>query len=218
MSDNFDPTVIWPDGASEFGFERIPPWRLYAEPEADCSVVGVVWGIDHHGVDLLRELLTNGAKIKLIIATYPASPTDRSVLEKLLELATSFKERGGFRLYACSLSGNAASMTALLVSNSPNRNHFWIGNTANFGCLTGQHGHLNLGFESNLLLTGRFVEWFAEFWKACAPLTATTADIPPLAPARGSQDAQDSWIKYECLCQQLAEQADLANASRPAVP
>lgn len=96
MSDNVDSPFIWPNRGSEFGFERIPPWRSYAEPEADCSVAGVVWGLDHQGWELLQELVTNGAKIKLIIATYPASPTDRSVLKEILE--TSNLVQGESRL------------------------------------------------------------------------------------------------------------------------
>jgi hypothetical protein len=217
MSESFSPPFVWPPfKTNELVFEPPPPWRAFIDPQTDASIVGVVWGLDQHGARLLQELITEQTKIKLVIAIYAASPTDQRVLEDLLQLASPTDGRAEFALFARSLDSNAASMSALLVSNASGRSHIWIGNTPNFGCKAEQNGHLNLGFEANQVLTGRFIEWFVDLWMRSVPLTPLTARVPPLAPARGSEEAAESWISYENLCSQKLDSPQAQASDRDA--
>ena len=202
MSESSDLPFVWPFGMNQFVVETAPPWKSLIEPEGNSSVAGVIWGLDQQGTRLLEAVIAEKVKIKLVIGLYAASPTDQRILEDVLQLAITSNGLAEFALFARSLDSNAASMTVLLVSNASGRSHIWIGNTPNFGCEPEQKGHLNLGFEANQVLTGRFIEWFADFWAQCAPLSPLTAGVPSLVPARGNEEASKRWASYEHLCNQ----------------
>ena len=91
-------------------------------------------------------------------------------------------------------------MTALLVSKDSCGSRLWIGNTLNLGCEATSQGHLNVGLAVDQVLAGKFVEWFADFWRRCAALTTATARVPALVPATGDPEAANSWRAYQQLC------------------
>ncbi|MFZ0591407.1 MAG: hypothetical protein WAM39_13070 [Bryobacteraceae bacterium] len=203
MGDEHIP-IVWPCRPESRNPDLTAPWVTFAEQEPESSIIGVVWGVDHRGEALLRELVAKGMRIKLVVAAYPASPTDQGVLEKLFQLANSSNTRADFALSACAIDGNAASMTALLILKPSGGSLIWVGNTPNFGCKLQANGHLNIGFEPDEVLTGRFIESFADLWAECAPLTPQTAAVPPLVQARGSEEAAEAWTSYERLCDKLS--------------
>jgi len=105
---------------------------------------------------------------------------------------------------AISLESNAGAMSALCFSEATSgHSYFWIGNSCNLGCDQAQGGHLNFGFECEAAMVSQWLNWFASAWIESAPLTPLTANIPDLVPARGTQEAADSWREYEELCRQL---------------
>ena len=148
----------------------------------------------------LDELVAAGTRIKLVIAVYAASPTDAAVLTRVQQLSEGSADRAEFSILARPLSGNAGGMTALLLTNPSGTSHLWIGNSPNLALQPSNGGHLNVACEAHQVLTGKFVEWFADFWQQCSRLTPVTASVPALVPAAGSQDAARSWIAYEQLC------------------
>ena len=177
-----------------------PPWRRFIGSGDGSSVAGVVWGLDQNGVSALEELVAAGTKIKLVIAVYAASPTDAAVLTMVQQLSEGSADRAEFSIFARPLSGNAGGMTALLLTNPSGTSHLWIGNSPNLALQPSNGGHLNVACEAHQVLTGKFVEWFADFWQQCSRLTPVTASVPALVPAAGSQEAARSWIAYEQLC------------------
>lgn len=186
---------------------HIPAWVNIPDPELDCSILGIVWGLDSNGVRFLRERLENDfprLRVRLLIAVYAASPTRREVLQELLTLMETAEDRLEAALMAISLESNAGPMSALCFSEpTSGRSYLWMGNSRNLGCDPARGGHLNFGFECEAAMVSQWLNWFASAWIESAPLTPLTANIPDLVQARGTKEAADTWREYEELCRQL---------------
>lgn len=205
MLDNFVPPFIWPPcDEAQVALDLGPPWRTLVGGGDGSSVVGVLSGLDQAGVDILNDLSDADTKLKLVIAVYPASPSDAAVLSNLHRLSNESGSRAEFAIFARPLGSNAAGITALLFTNASGTSHLWIGNSPNLSLHPTSVGHLNIACQAHQSLTATFIEWFASIWRESPRLTAVTAAIPALVPASGSPEAAKDWVKYEQLCRQQA--------------
>jgi hypothetical protein len=208
MISEIEVPFIWPEPTDpDSASRRLPAWVGIPIVDSDVSMLGIVWGLNSQGVEHLREQFDRKfakMKAKLVVAVYAASPTTCRVLQDLLEVVGLTDGRLEVMLLAISLESNAAPMCALCFSEARSgRSQFWFGNSPNMGFAAAKEGHLNIGFEGDSAMFGRWLNWFGGMWSRSAPLTPLTANIPALVPARGTQEAADSWREYELLCREL---------------
>jgi hypothetical protein len=85
MSEKFAPPFIWPPAMSQMASESPSPW----DTSIEGSVIGVICDLDRQGVQLLKAMVAELVRIKLVIAIYAASPTNSAILEEVLQLANS---------------------------------------------------------------------------------------------------------------------------------
>lgn len=198
---------VWPDNRVLQGIcQYAHPVAFQAVAANAKAVFGIVSNLDEHGVAWLTTVLSSVSDIKcrLVVAVYPACPTEHSDLEDLHQTQVEFDGRARFRIH---LSDAPSSPNALCFLNRDDSEPtLVVGTTTNFGVQSSPAGEPNFAFFPESLLFDEWRKWFELLWHTSAPLNAATAKIPPLVPAIGTPEARDMWLSYkeECDAQDAA--------------
>ncbi len=202
------PPFVWPDPRSLSGHwsDRGP----VLEPLAYAAEIlyGIVAGVDAQGVQWLESLLESRKELKcrMLLALYPACPTRRHELARLLELQRFFEDRIQFRMLVAgiehSLPGNA-----LCCVMSEAQSFLITGAAPNFGLSASWVGEVGATVCCDATLLASWSHWFDYAWESGAPLGASTIDIPYLVPAQGDPAASAAWRAYMSCCARMVATA-----------
>jgi hypothetical protein len=192
------PPFIWPEPRITIGqasyAHPVPFYSLFNCAE---SFFGIIYDLDHAGINLLGNVLREKENLKctLIVVLYPACATDEKNLNQLLLLKSVFLgrldihilpqniNRGGFSSVLCFFS--SAGKVVFLNSPAPN---FGLTNTA--------HVQASFVFEGDQKLLSVWKNWFDFHYTNSVPLSKKILNIPHLVPAKGSPEAAEIWSKY----------------------
>lgn len=177
--------------------------------EAADAVAGLVLDLNETGIDWLMQKLLSRPNItcSLLVGVYPACPTRKEHLLRLLEIKQKFSAKESsveFRILPMQLLVNkdhrnaALPPSSLQIQNSGSgESHFAIGSCGNFGQDKSPTTALNLVFRAEAPLLDTWRKWFDWVWTTSAPLTPATCEIPHLVPAEGELEAALMWEAFE---------------------
>ena len=209
------PPFLWPDVRMRAGRAPIErPPEVMKQLTAGDLISGVLVGAGDQAVRWIQELSQRTERprtVRLVLVIYPACST-RS--EHLLAL----------QLYQASLSQSPHQISIQVlpvetmtrkdrhIQNMPpsvihshdkraGRGLMWIGSTGDLGADPLFPASFNALFEPDAALSDSWRKWFQYIQAVSIPLSAESARIPDLAPARGDPAAIDLWRAYceNCL-------------------
>ncbi|MDQ0287201.1 hypothetical protein J2Z49_002322 [Desulfofundulus luciae] len=219
---DYNGPLIWPATVprlTECNYSPHAPWI------SDFIVdrfLGVTYDLDDRGINWIAGLLGKEEfKCRLVLLLYPACATRKEHLEHMLWWQDSY----GGRFEARLLPVNTRPLTVLALLHK-NRWVMAVGAAPNLGADGTYPGLLNLFFLPDGILLENWRRWFELLWHASVPLTVESAAIPPLVPAKGSEEAARLWAEYVQACYGLLneegkdvqlEEAVVREESRPAM-
>jgi hypothetical protein len=201
---------FWPDTkvlGCGLQYKDKPPFLPLLE--AADAIAGLVLDLNETGIDWLIQKLLSRPNItcSLLVCVYPACPTRKEHLARLLEIKQSFSAKESsveFRILPMQLMATRehrkASLppSSLQIQNSKTgESHFAVGSCGNFGQDECPATSLNLVFRAEAPLLDSWRKWFDWVWTASAPLTPATCEIPHLVPAEGELAAAVMWQAFE---------------------
>jgi hypothetical protein len=201
--------LIWP-GPSEHSqgaeFEGWPPGLAAAS--AGELVSAVLVGVGDRAVQWLADLVgrEGSRRVSVVVVLMPAGPTRVSHLNTLLDIANSVREGKTVDVRLLTMRELSARDShcpvvppTTIQGHDPKtgRTALWIGSVADVGCAPYLVGSLNFVFEPGEALRDQWRRSFGYVRAASVPLTAETAQVPHLVPARGDADAARLWAAYE---------------------
>lgn len=161
--------------------------------------LGVTYDLDDLGINWIAGLLgKEDFKCRLVLLLFPTCATRKEHLEHMLWWQDSYEGRFEARL----LPLNTQPLTVLVLLHK-GRWVMAVGAAPNLGADGTHPGLLNLLFQPDGILLEKWRRWFERLWHASVPLTAESAAIPPLVPAKGSQEAARMWKEYVEACYDL---------------
>ncbi|BBA70620.1 hypothetical protein [Geobacter sulfurreducens] len=197
---------VWPDTIELTGQAQescLVPYH-FLTPDTS-SIFGVVSGIDSEGALWLEHISNENPElhIKLVLALYGACATQTEDLERLFTLQQRYSGRVEFKIFATQLSYLAGTPSNILcfISRESLNTSIAIGPTANFGITEALEAQANLVFKADAPTVDSWRKWFELLWLKSSPLSESTAQIPHLVPARGTDEAEEMWRQYEVECQ-----------------
>lgn len=207
------PPFLWPETRALVGgqeYTERPPFQTCLA-EADC-LAGLVLDLNGLGIDWLAGgfLQRSDITCSLLVAVYPACPTRKEHLLRLLELMERCSGREfsvEFRILPVELLGNKEHRratlppSALQIQNTKSgESHLAVGSCGNFGQEDWPLAALNFVFRAEAALLDAWRKWFDLAWTRSARLTQATCDIPHLVPAEGEFEAVRLWREFEATC------------------
>ena len=189
---------VWPSAAELIEQVRNSPAIPFDHAlENTASILGIVSDIDGRGVIYLETFLKQKSELvaRIILAVYAGCPTRSNHLIRLLDFQTQAAGKVIFRILPKISIGAPANCLAA-VPMDKTAPVFLFGPTSNFGIDGADRTQVNMAFQAEMALFDRWYHWFNDTWSQAAPLTAATADIPPLIPTPGSPEAAALWKDY----------------------
>ena len=191
---------VWPSAAELIEQVRNSPAIPFDHAlENTASILGIVSDIDGRGVIYLETFLKQKSELvaRIILAVYAGCPTRSNHLIRLLDFQTQAAGKVIFRILPKISIGIGAPANCLAaVPMDKTAPVFLFGPTSNFGIDGADRTQVNMAFQAEMALFDRWYHWFNDTWSQAAPLTAATADIPPLIPTPGSPEAAALWKDY----------------------
>lgn len=209
---DFKPPFVWPEARWHAGhgeYPDSPPFRA-ALREATL-LAGVVTGLADGTIGWLGEIFRQPGtrRIRLVFAVYPAGPTRAEHLLAASLLAAEAAGSGAdvqFRVLPverafgddCELPSLPPSLLYAQAENGTPL--FCFGSTGDGGCDAPAAWSFNAVFQPDDSLRDAWRRWFGFITEKAVPLTAETAQIPHLAPARGDIEAARQWQEFVERC------------------
>ena len=199
-SQKFTLPYVWPSMAELMGQVRNSPAVPFEHAlENMASILGIISDIDGRGVTYLETFLKQKSElvVRIILAVYAGCPTRSNHLTRLLDFQTQAAGKVIFRILpkiSIGIGAPANCLAAVPVDRTAPV--FLFGPTSNFGIDGADRTQVNMAFKAEMALFDRWYHWFNDTWSQAAPLTAATADIPPLIPTPGSPEAAALWKDY----------------------
>lgn len=201
--------LVWPgpvEQSQRADFGAWPPGLAAAS--AGEVVSAVLVGASDRAVQWLADLVgVEGARrVSVVVVLVPAGATRTSHLVALLDIANSVREGKTVDVRLLTMRDLSARDSQWSVvppttvqGHDPKtgRTALWIGSVADVGCAPYLVGSLNFVFEPSEALRDQWRRSFGYIRAASVPLTAETAQVPHLIPARGDADAARLWAAYE---------------------
>lgn len=205
---------VWPLPSDEAGPARDDLRVPFEDALADAkSIGGIVSDIDSKGVDWIEELLRGTErKALVVIAVYAGCPTRPNDLLRLLALQRRRTAKTEFRILPMTGASGAPGNCLAAIPADGSSPVFFFGTTPNFGIARFDTTQINMAFRADLLLTDKWCRWLDNTWAVATALTESTAGIPGLVPARGSDDAAAQWREYLEL---LVHESEQPNQEEP---
>jgi hypothetical protein len=206
------PPFVWPEARWHAGhgdYPDCPPFRV-ALREATL-LAGVITGLADSTIGWLGEIIRQpGARrIRLVVAVYPAGPTRAEHLLAASLLAAEAAGSGAdvqFRVLPVERAlGDDCERPSLpptlLYAQAENGAPlFCFGSTGDGGCDKPAPWSFNAVFQPDDSLRDAWRRWFGFITEKAVLLTAETAQIPHLAPARGDIEAARQWREFVERC------------------
>lgn len=205
---------VWPLPSDEAGPARDDLRVPFEDALADAkSIGGIVSDIDSKGVDWIEGLLRGTErKALVVIAVYAGCPTRPNDLLRLLALQRRRTAKTEFRILPMTGASGAPGNCLAAIPADGSSPVFFFGTTPNFGIARFDTTQINMAFRADLLLTDKWCRWLDNTWAVATALTESTAGIPGLVPARGSDDAAAQWREYLEL---LVHESEQPNQEEP---
>ncbi len=195
---------VWPSAAELMGQAYKGPAVPFDHAlENTTSILGIVSDIDDRGVIYLEAFLKQRPEIvaRIILALYAGCPTRSHHLTRLLDLQAQAAGKIIFRvLPKISIGIGAPANCLAAVPVDKTAPVFLFGSTSNFGIDGADRTQVNMAFKAEMALFDRWYHWFNDTWSQAAPLTETTANIPALIPAPGSEEGAALWKEFCDRC------------------
>ena len=193
---------VWPipsDGSeSKSAAQRVPFEQLAANA---ASIAGIVSEIDSRGVDRIERILSGTqCRALVVIAVYAGSPTRSEYLKRLIGIQDQRKGEIEFRILPMPTGIEAPANCLTVIPTDGSTPICLLGDTPTFGIARNDSTQLNMAFRPEPALTDEWFRWFDRTWAEAAPLTESTARIPSLVLATGSDDADAQWREYCSVC------------------
>ena len=205
----------WHAGHGEY--PDSPPFRA-ALREATL-LAGVVTGIADGALGWLGEIIRQPGtrRIRLVFAVYPAGPTRP---EHLVAASMLAAEAAGFdvdvqfrvlpveRAFGEECELPSLPPTLLYAQAAKGAPLLCLGSTGDGGCDQPAAWSFNAVFQPDDSLRDAWRRWFGFITEKAVPLTADTAQIPRLTPARGDIEGARLWRDFvECCVATNAEKS-----------
>jgi len=210
------PPFIWPEPRIITGQASYAhPVPFYSLFECAESFFGIIYDLDHAGINLLGNILREKENLKctLIVVLYPACATNEKDLNQLLLLESVFIDRLDIHILPQNISRGGFS-SVLCFFSSADKVVFLNSPAPNFGLTNTTHVQASFVFESDQKLLSVWKNWFDFHYANSVPLSKKTINIPHLVPAKGSPEAAEMWSKYveDCWKTQIdSMDSDLKN-------
>lgn len=191
---------IWPDARHLIDNVSYPVLPVFRSAISGAKgLFGVVSGLHNAGIDFLEECVSNedALALRLIVAVWPACPTIRSDLRRLLALQERFPERLQFRVQT-SNSVLDHGLTMLCVSGARSKDTYLIlGKTTDLGTNLAEIGEGGV-LRADAGTVEAFHRRFLWRWSKSTELSAPAAtEIPTLALPEGTVEAARIWSNYQ---------------------
>jgi hypothetical protein len=209
--DKAAPSEVWAHGEiAAVLMEGAVPEQFSCPPQAllsDCaSITAVVSGLDNRAVEYLRDLLADAKppELRIVLLVHATCPTKDKDLIDLLALRDTNRLEAW--VHPVPAWGQRCSWVLAVRRNSPTH-ILWTSSAGDFGLAEPAVDEGHLVIEADPLVIDKFVSWFSRLVATSAPLTAETALIPALVPARGSQEGSEMWEQYAARCRAAVSEA-----------
>lgn len=209
---DLQPPFLWPEArwhARHGDYPERPPFR--AALRDATLLAGIVTGLADGALGWISEIIRQPGerRIRLVFAVYPAGPTREEHLLATSLLAAEAAGSGAdvqFRVLPVERAfGDDCELPSLpptlLYAQAANGTPlFCLGSTGDGGCDKLAPWSFNSVFQPDDSLRDAWRRWFGFILEKAVPLTAETARIPRLAPARGDIEAMRLWREFIELC------------------
>jgi hypothetical protein len=192
--------LIWPSASGLEVYLQGITLPVFRDILAEATgVFGFVAGIHKTGIRFVEEYLTENQAtgFTLILALWPACPTSRRDLHRMIDLQERFAGRLEVRL-STSDSVLDHPMTTLCVSgHRSGENWMILGSISDLGMEPEDIGEGGV-FRADVRTVQTFRNRFMLEWARSGKLDSQgAADIPLLALPEGTQEAADLWAAYQ---------------------
>lgn len=177
----------------------------FLSDDAD-AFFAVIGQIDYRVIaDLKRFLSTNATlRVQILACVYPASSTQEDTLADLLQLTEQLRPRLEVNLLPIESDAETSPFTTVACINKENSQcRLWFENANRLTTSGLIPGHFGMHVDADGAAFKRWLDRFVILRESAAPLTACTARVPRLVPARGSSEAAESWRAYVDSCREL---------------
>jgi hypothetical protein len=188
----------------EFVIDSGQPEFLSDNIDVFFAVIGQV---DYRVIADLKQFLNSNPKlhVQILACVYPASSTQEDTLAELLELTEQLRPRLEVNLLPIPSDGETSPFTTVASVNKDNSQyHFWFENANRLRTSDAIPGHVGMHIDADGAAFKMWLDRFVILRESAVPLTALTARVPRLVPARGSLEAAESWRAYLNSCRELA--------------
>jgi hypothetical protein len=166
----------------------------------------VIGQVDYRVIaDLKRFLSANATlRVQILACVYPASSTQEDTLAELLQLTEQLRPRLEVNLLPIESESETSPFTAVACVNKENSQcRLWFENANTLTTSAAIPGHFGVHIDADGAAFQRWLDRFVILRESAVPLTARTARVPRLVPARGSSEAAESWQAYVDSCRKL---------------
>lgn len=176
---------------------------LFDNADAFFAVIGQV---DHRVIADLKRFLNSNAKLRvqIVACVYPASSTQEDTLTELLQLTEQSSGRLEVNLLPIGSDSEASPFTTVACVKKDNGQYrLWFENANRLETPRAIPGHFGMRLDADEAAFRTWLDRFVVLGGYAVPLTALTARVPHLVPARGSLEAAESWRAYLDSCREL---------------
>lgn len=162
--------------------------------------------LDYRVIAHLKRFLSSNPKlhVRILASVYPASSTQEDTLAELLKLTEQLRPRLEVNLLPIPSDGETSPFTTVASVNKDNSQyHFWFENANRLRTSEAIPGHFGIHIDADGAAFKMWLDRFVILRQSAVPLTALTARVPRLVPARGSLEAAESWRAYLNSCREL---------------
>jgi hypothetical protein len=187
----------------EFVIDSEQPEFLSDNIDVFFAVIGQV---DCRVIADLKRFLNSNPKLhaQILACVYPASSTQEDTLAELLELTEQLRPRLEVNLLPIPSDSETSPFTTAASVNKDNSvYHFWFENANRLRTSAAIPEHFGMHINADGAAFKMWLDRFAILREVAVPLTALTARVPRLVPARGSLEAAKSWQAYLDSCREL---------------
>lgn len=166
----------------------------------------VIGQVDYRVIADLKRFLTSNAtlRVQILACVYPASSTQEDTLAELLQVTEQLRPRLEVNLLPIGSDAETSPFTAVACVNKENNQcRLWFENANTLTTSGAIPGHFGMHIDADGAAFKRWLDRFVILRESAVPLTARTARVPRLVPARGSSEAAESWRAYVDSCRKL---------------